>query len=97
MEINTEVKATAIIYIIVCGIQYSAMAYFFDSLWMAMGAHAGWMQPRRPTTSSTVSVSELRHGARYHYGNPVDGSDRCDRTEYEERAHEYLGRCGVNR
>ena len=39
---NNGATPTAIIYIIVCGIQYSAMVYYFDSLWMAMGAHAGW-------------------------------------------------------
>ena len=39
---NNGATPTAIIYIIVCGIQYSAMVYYFDSVWMAMGAHAGW-------------------------------------------------------
>ena len=39
---NDGATPIAIIDIIICGIQYSAMVYYFDSLWMAMGAHAGW-------------------------------------------------------
>ena len=39
---NDWATPIAIIDIIICGIQYSAMVYYFDSLWMAMGAHAGW-------------------------------------------------------
>lgn len=39
---NDGATPIAIIDIIICGIQYSAIVYYFDSLWMAMGAHAGW-------------------------------------------------------
>lgn len=39
---NDGATPIAIIDIIICGIQYSAMVYYFDSLWMAMGAHTGW-------------------------------------------------------
>ena len=39
---NEGATPVAIIDIIICGIQYSAMVYYFDSVWMTMGAHAGW-------------------------------------------------------
>ena len=39
---NDGAPPVAIIDIIICGIQYSAMVYYFDSVWMTMGAHAGW-------------------------------------------------------
>lgn len=39
---NNGATPIAIIDIIICGIEYSAMVYYFDSVWMAMGAHAGW-------------------------------------------------------
>ena len=39
---NDGATPVAIIDIIICGIQYSAMVYYFDSVWMTMGAHAGW-------------------------------------------------------
>ena len=39
---NDGATPIAIVDIIICGIEYSAMVYYFDSVWMAMGAHAGW-------------------------------------------------------
>ena len=39
---NNGATPIAIIDIMICGIEYSAMVYYFDSVWMAMGAHAGW-------------------------------------------------------
>ena len=96
---NNGATPTAIIYIIVCGIQYSAMVYYFDSVWMAMGAHAGWNFTQSILAglpnSLQCGIWRREHGSRDHYGNHVDGCDRCDRTEDEERAHGYLGRCGV--
>ena len=32
----------AIVDLVVTGLLFSAMVYYFDSLWMAMAAHAGW-------------------------------------------------------
>ena len=32
----------AVVDLVVTGLLFSAMVYYFDSLWMAMAAHAGW-------------------------------------------------------
>ena len=39
---NNGATPIAIIDIMICGIEYSALVYYFDSVWMAMGMHAGW-------------------------------------------------------
>ena len=39
---NDGVSAMAIVDLVVTGLLFSAMVYYFDSLWMAMAAHAGW-------------------------------------------------------
>lgn len=39
---NNGVTAMAIVDLVVTGLLFSAMVYYFDSLWMAMAAHAGW-------------------------------------------------------
>ena len=39
---NNGVSPMAIVDLAVTGVLFSAMVYYFDSLWMAMGAHAGW-------------------------------------------------------
>ena len=39
---NDGVTVMAIVDLIVTGLLFSAMVYYFDSLWMAMAAHAGW-------------------------------------------------------
>ena len=39
---NDGVTVMAIVDLIVTGLLFSAMVYYFDSLWMAMAVHAGW-------------------------------------------------------
>jgi membrane protease YdiL (CAAX protease family) len=39
---NNGISAMAVVDIVVTGLLFSAMVYYFDSLWMAMAAHAGW-------------------------------------------------------
>lgn len=39
---NNGVSPMAIVDLAVTGVLFSAMVYYFDSLWMAMAAHAGW-------------------------------------------------------
>ena len=39
---NDGVSAMAVVDLVVTGLLFSAMVYYFDSLWMAMAAHAGW-------------------------------------------------------
>ena len=39
---NDGVSPMAIVDLVVTGLLFSAMVYYFDSLWMAMAAHAGW-------------------------------------------------------
>ena len=39
---NEGVSALAVVDLVVTGLLFSAMVYYFDSLWMAMAAHAGW-------------------------------------------------------
>ena len=39
---NNGVTAMAIVDLVVTGLLFSAMVYYFDSLWMAMAVHAGW-------------------------------------------------------
>ena len=36
------ISAMAVVDLVVTGLLFSAMVYYFDSLWMAMAAHAGW-------------------------------------------------------
>ena len=39
---NNGISAMAVVDLVVTGLLFSAMVYYFDSLWMAMAAHAGW-------------------------------------------------------
>ena len=39
---NDGISALAIVDLVVTGLLFTAMVYYFDSLWMAMAAHAGW-------------------------------------------------------
>ena len=39
---NEGISALAVVDLVVTGLLFSAMVYYFDSLWMAMAAHAGW-------------------------------------------------------
>ena len=39
---NDGISALAIVDLVVTGFLFTAMIYYFDSLWMAMAAHAGW-------------------------------------------------------
>ena len=39
---NDGISAMAVVDLVVTGLLFSAMVYYFDSLWMAMAAHAGW-------------------------------------------------------
>ena len=39
---NNGISVMAIVDLGVTGLLFSAMVYYFDSLWMAMAAHAGW-------------------------------------------------------
>ena len=39
---NNGVSFMAVVDLVVSGLLFSAMVYYFDSLWMAMAAHAGW-------------------------------------------------------
>ena len=39
---NDGISALAVVDLVVTGLLFSAMVYYFDSLWMAMAAHAGW-------------------------------------------------------
>ena len=39
---NDGISALAVVDLIVTGFLFTAMVYYFDSLWMAMAAHAGW-------------------------------------------------------
>lgn len=39
---NSGISAMAVVDLVVTGLLFSAMVYYFDSLWMAMAAHAGW-------------------------------------------------------
>lgn len=39
---NNSISAMAVVDLVVTGLLFSAMVYYFDSLWMAMAAHAGW-------------------------------------------------------
>ena len=39
---NNGISVMAIVDLVVTGLLFSAMVYYFDSLWMAMAAHAGW-------------------------------------------------------
>ena len=39
---NNGVSPMALVDLAVTGLLFSAMVYYFDSLWMAMAAHAGW-------------------------------------------------------
>ena len=39
---NDGVTVMAIVDLIVTGLLFSAMVYYFDSLWMVMAVHAGW-------------------------------------------------------
>ena len=39
---NNGISAMAVVDLVVTGLLFSAMFYYFDSLWMAMAAHAGW-------------------------------------------------------
>ena len=39
---NDGISALAVVDLVVTGFLFTAMVYYFDSLWMAMAAHAGW-------------------------------------------------------
>lgn len=39
---NNGISAMAVVDLVVTGLLFTAMVYYFDSLWMAMAAHAGW-------------------------------------------------------
>ena len=39
---NDGISALAVVDLVVTGLLFSALVYYFDSLWMAMAAHAGW-------------------------------------------------------
>jgi membrane protease YdiL (CAAX protease family) len=39
---NEGISALAVVDLVVTGLLFNAMVYYFDSLWMAMAAHAGW-------------------------------------------------------
>ena len=39
---NDGISALAVVDLVVTGLLFTAMVYYFDSLWMAMAAHAGW-------------------------------------------------------
>lgn len=39
---NTGITALALVTIMLSGIKYSLMVYYFDSLWIVIGAHTAW-------------------------------------------------------
>lgn len=39
---NEGVTPLAVVDLIISGVLFSVMVYYFDSLWMAMGCHTGW-------------------------------------------------------
>ena len=39
---NNGISAMAVVDLVVTGLLFSAMVYYFDSLWMAMAVHTGW-------------------------------------------------------
>ncbi len=39
---NTGITALALVTIALSGIKYSLMVYYFDSMWVVIGAHAAW-------------------------------------------------------
>ena len=39
---NNGISPLAVVDLIVSGVLFSVMVYYFDSLWMAMGCHTGW-------------------------------------------------------